>query len=216
MKRILLVVTIFLIFMTKLNAECTYSDIVDLNTLASHINYTYEYNETNNSFDIIFYNVVKKLKFEYLNDTYEPMNDKILIQDVTEGTTVYVDVYSSKNTNCNNKLLRTIKFTLPYENIFYGTYYCEDYMALEICNTRFLNYQITYELFDGITKKYDEAKEEKEDTPKEEIPVQEESIIDNIFNFFKEYWLEGTVAIGSCLITFIIGNIVYNKIKYKI
>ncbi len=214
MKRILVAFVIFLSFSVNLNAECSYSDIVELNTLASHVNYSYEYNSLKQEFSVTFNNVTNQLKFESLNTTFEPVNNNVVISGF-EGQTLYVEILGSNNSNCSNKLLRTINVALPYENNYYNSSYCKGYMDLPICNTRFLSYDITFETFQGILNKQKGPEQPKEEEPEEEPEIVEESIIDFVIDFLKKYWLEGSILIGSSLITFLIGNYIYNKTKYK-
>ncbi len=215
MKRILFGFIISMCFLVKLNAECNYSDIVELNTLASHISYTYEYNETNQNFDVTLYNTVNKLKLEYLKEIIESNNNKIVISNVIEGTKLYIRILSSQNTECENKLLRTINIYLPYKNEYYNSSYCEHYIELPICSTRFLDYDISYDIFKNILDKQRNQTEKEEKPEEKENEIITESIINLILNFFKNHWIEIAVVIGSGLITFIVGNIIYKKIKYK-
>lgn len=216
MKKILVAFVIFLSVSVTLKAECTYSDIVELNTLASHVNYSYEYDSLAQEFKVTFNNVTNQLKLENFNTTFEPVNNKVVISGF-EGQTLIVEIYVSKNSKCPNKLLRTINISLPYENNYYRSSYCAGYMYLPICNTRFLSYDINFETFQGILNKQKNIDKPKEE-PKENEIIEDsliDKIIEEVTKFIKKYWLESSLIIGSSLITFLIGNAIYKKIKYK-
>jgi hypothetical protein len=217
MKRILFIFVIcFLSFLSEINAECTYADVVELNTLASHVNYNYEFNESSQSFDLTFNNLANQLKFEYLNETLEPADNKIVISNVKEGSKLTIRVFSSQNSECVNEFLRVISISLPYQNEFYNTYYCEGYANLPICSTRFLEYEMSYEVFEAILNKQIEQETKEEEPEDKDETDKEETIIDFILRFLKNHWVEGSIIIGSSVITFVIGNVIYRKKKYKI
>jgi hypothetical protein len=92
-------------------------------------------------------------------------------------------------------------------------------MKLTVCNSRFLNYKLTYSNFKSILEKYDNTNNnggENEEEEEEPAANTDETIIDIVYNVIEKYWLEASLVAGSSLITILIGNLVYKRVKYKL
>ena len=212
MKRIVLILIISFSFMSSLEAECPYSDVVKYNELANYIESNYKYNRETNKFDLVFYNVDHDLN---INNTYIPTNNEITISGYDPGSLISVDVYLN-NENCYNELVRNISFILPYYNNFYNDERCNNKENLEVCKYEFLPYNLDEVTFYRLINAGDSSfTNEKEDEEKEETIIIEEnvSILDKLMD---NGLLLIIIVLISSLVTFIICNIIYNRIKNNI
>jgi hypothetical protein len=215
MKRILFAILISFLMINTLKAECEYSRLIELNTYASHVNYTYDYNESSRIFNVTLSNVVNELNVSYDDISYSKSDGKVIMKGLEEGKFMKILITSNDST-CPDEKLRILYITLPYQNPYYNSEECKDYTNLTVCNSKLLNYKLTYSNFKNILEKYNKTDNgnENSDNNKPEVPT--ENIFDIIYSTAKKYWIEISLVLGSGLITFFIGNLVYKSVKYKL
>lgn len=215
MKRILFAILISFLMINTLQAECEYSRLIELNTYASHVNYTYDYNESSRIFDVTLSNVVNELNVSYDDINYSKSDGKIIIKGLEEGQFIKILV-TSNDSACPDEKLRVLYITLPYQNPYYNSEECKGYTNLTVCNSKLLNYKITYSNFKNIIDKYNKTNTDNKDNEDNETEIPTENIFDVIYSLAKKYWKEISLVLGSGLITIFIGNLVYKSIKYKL
>lgn len=217
MKKVLFVVASFFLFMNILNADCDYSKLVDLNTEASHVIYTYDFNDTSKRFDVTLKNITNNLKVLYNNKTYSATKQNVIIKGFEEGKYITINV-NSNDSLCPNENLRVIYLTMPYVNPYYNSDECSNYTNLIVCSSKFLNYKLTYSNFKSVLNEYNENKTNtnEENQEEETNDKQTESIITIAYDLIKKYWLESSLLLGSFLISYILGNLIYKRVKYKL
>lgn len=209
MKKIILIL-IIMMFPTIINAACSYSDIVDLNTLASYVDKTFDV-DSNNKFSLTLTNITEELFLKYNNQNYNrDKNGIVIVKNIEEGTNMTIGVYSTDKTNCYDTYLRNIYINTPYINEYYNHELCKNYMNYTICNSKFLSYKVTYSIFQ---KSLEEIKQNE--NKKNVQTVEENSLFLVIWEFIKNNWIPILLVIGSSLITYLIFGLIYRKVKYK-
>lgn len=195
------------------NAECTYSEKYELNALSSYIDYAYDYNESTGLFTINLFNIEDRLELRYENKVYEPENGEVIISNIAPGTRLSIDVYSTVQNECYNEYLRVIYVSIPYFNRFYDSILCDGYEELDICNSRFLDYQISNQTFILLLNNYEFSLNDKE--------LDSGSVLDHgWFNkaviVLKNNYLKIVICILSTVLSVSIFNVVYRKVKHKL
>lgn len=211
MKKVILILSLlFPILLTAEETTCDYSKQVALQSLAVHVNYSYEYSESAKTFSIIFNNVVDDILLIATNaDVKYNENKQVIVQNLSSGTTFTASIVGSNKSGCNGVSLRTIRINIPYVNSYYNTSYCNGYEELSVCKSRFLDYDMTSTIFNRSIQNYNIEKKKRESQE-----VEEKSIFDNAITFLKTYYIEiGLVLLGT-VPTIIIGNAKLRKIKH--
>lgn len=194
-------------------AECTYSELKDLNVLSSHVNSTYNYNEENQTFTLTFTNLQKELIIEVNKEEFIPSNGIVSISGLKFGDNVKTDVLASSNTSCYGERLRIMNTLIPYLNQYYNSKECIGHEKLEVCSNKFLNYKLTRSTFeklirDDVEKKLQEQEKEKKEKKKDV------SFLDKTLNYVKKIYIPVLLVIFTSLITFSICNVIYRKIRH--
>ena len=158
MKRIcLLFLLTFLIPITNVNGfYCKYSNLSRYKSLASNISTTYDYVEENNTltFSITLVNLNENL---YIVDNttqkvYNYSENELTISGYTPGITVKYSVYT-KDIDCSDILLYTIRVVLPAYNKFYSDPICEGISNYMYCQ-KWFSHNLDYETFKNRVTDY--------------------------------------------------------------
>lgn len=209
--RVLFTFACFCVGFTVVNAECSSSERLQLNTQASYVTYDYTYNEKTGLFDIHFYNLTSYLYLDYNSKQYYPTKDETVIKGVTNGKLMSVKVDASAKTNCEETILRTITYQVPYKNAYLDSTECGLYPEVEICNTQFLSYKLTDDMFKRI---FETQKEELISTEPVVTP-EETTWKDTVIEYLLKYGMQvGLLIIGTLSIT-ILGRKAVKRAKAK-
>lgn len=213
MKRIKVILFVFslLMFMPDIaNAECDHNEKSRLQTLASNLNFTYNYSETNqgNMFDELKFSITianMQSEFYIVDQTnkqifYYNNKNEIVISNYNPNSTIEFIVYASSG-SCKGEHLITNYVTLPPYNPFYKDSVCEGVTDYKLCN-RWILVDLSYDDFIEKVKKY------KEQTKQEEIPdeVPEDELIEKIIIFLSKYsfyLFGGIIVVCSGLIIYL-------------
>ena len=212
MKKVFFLLVLF-IWPTFVNAECTYSEKYELNALSSYIDYTYDYNESTNLFTVDLFNIDSRLELRYDNVIYTPENGNVTLTNIEPGSRLSVNVYSTVQNECYNEYLRVVYVSIPYFNRFYGSVLCDGHEDLDICNSRFLDYQISNQTFILLLNNEEFTLNKGEET--EEI-VDKEKWYDVLINTMQNYYIKFIVATMSTIVTISIFSVIYRKVKHKL
>ena len=204
---------ILLAFPIFLNAECTYKEKYELNALSSYIDYTYDYNESTNLFTVDLFNIDSRLELRYDNVIYTPENGNVTLTNIEPGSRLSVNVYSTVENECFDEHLRVIYVSVPYFNRFYESVLCDGHEDLDICNSRFLDYQISNQTF--ILLINNEEFTLNKDQEIEEI-VDEEKWYDVVIDTMQKYYIKFIVATISTMVSISIFSVIYRKVKHKL
>lgn len=211
MKKVLFTIITFLVFTTFVNAECTYTNKKDYNTLASYVDYVYDYNFSNDTFKVTIYNMVDDFSVD-TTASYHYERKDIVIDNVKSGSTVKVTIVVSSDP-CMGEKLRVLNVKVPYINSFYGSSSCQGYENLSVCSSKFLDYQINESNFYSIINSSKIDHNKKEEEKKEEPEV---SLLEKAVEFLMNIYIPVIVVIISSLITFLILRPIYRKIEHGI
>ncbi len=199
--------------MVEAYSACSNADIVELSKAASNVKIVYEpyeykpdgfddENSPNYSLiyymmDVKIYNVTSELSVGVIGDDgsytvdVNNMNDEGVIvlrtKDTSKVKNYTFNIYS-KSASCSNKLLRTIKLTVPKYNQYSGRAACDDIPQYYLCH-QFINFDVDGANFLSNVESY-KAKLEKnkiananEDKDKTSITAQKvlKKVSDNKF-----------------------------------
>lgn len=162
----------------KIKAECTNQELSRYKNLSSNINTYYEYDETNNNFNITIYNLSNEIKIINKNDdnTYQTNTSgigELNIGNLNPGTNITLAVYPI-NGECNDYRIRTIYINLPYYNTYYKDEICKNNNNT-LCSKWANTSNYTYEQF--VEKVKNTAQEET-------IEIIEPEKEQNTYSFF--------------------------------
>lgn len=219
MRKFLLLLVCIFGFMNVFSAECDNAELKKLNTLANYIEYSYAFNENTSKFDITFINVPEELYIVNDFKRYDSNNGNVVVTGIDQGSDIKYEVYSSINAECVTQYLRVIRVNVPYLNNFFGSNACSGYENMSECNNKFLNYELTEAIFKRrISDENDRRKNQNEiNDPNDIIDVSIElTFFERGVNYIKEYYIPVILVIVSSVITLIICNIIYRKVKHGI
>lgn len=212
MKKILFIVFSLVIFLPFLNAECTYKDRKDLNILGSYITYHYEYDESTNTFNLTINNLTEDMKAYYKEDYY-PNNGQVIISGLIEGESVSAQIRGTDSSLCAGEAIRTIIVNMPYKNDYYNRSECAG-KTLNVCTSKFLDYKMSETQFKNlINKKIEEVHDFNFEEETKKITV-EKSFWEKVIDILKELYIPIILIIVSSLITYLIFNKIYLKVKH--
>ena len=204
---------ILLAFPIFVDAECTYKEKHELNALSSYIDYTYDYNESSQVFTVNLFNIDEKLELRYENKIYTPDGGKVTLDNVEPGSRLYIDVYSTVQNECYNEYLRVVYVSIPYFNRFYGSVLCDGHEDLDICNSKFLDYQISNQTFILLLNNEEFTLNKDDETV--EI-VDEDKWYDVVIDTMQKYYIKFIVATMSTIVSISIFSVIYRKVKHKL
>ena len=214
MKKIVMLIVMIFSFNMILNAECDYTEKVNLITLSSYVDYNYEY-MSDNTFKLTFYNVTPEMKLIYNNIEYAPTNESVELYSLEEGKSMKVSIKGSDTSECAMLDLRVINLTIPYVNPFYGSNRCIGHESLNVCSNKFLQYKITESEFLRLIDK-SENDNKKDDVIDDEPVIVEKTFFEKALDFIKKAWIPVLLVILTSGITFGIFSTIYRKVKHGI
>ena len=214
MKKIVMLIVMIFSFNMILNAECDYTEKVNLITLSSYVDYNYEY-MSDNTFKLTFYNVTPEMKLIYNNKEYAPANESVELNSLEEGKSMKVSIKGSDTSECAMLDLRVINLTIPYVNPFYGSNRCIGHESLNVCSNKFLQYKITESEFLRLIDK-SENDNKKDDVIDDEPVIVEKTFFEKALDFIKKAWIPVLLVILTSGITFGIFSTIYRKVKHGI
>ena len=214
MRKFIVVSFIFFFSMIVVDAECEYKELRELNTLASYIQSNYEYNESTRKFDITITNLTDKFYIFYEGNRYDPSSGTVIISGVEEGTRVSAEVIVSIASECFNEKPRMIYVNIPYINHYYKSNLCNGHTSLNVCNSRFLDYNLSESTFIKLIEQ-DKIDQDNNKKPSENKPYQEKpGFIEKTVEVVKDYSIPLIVVIVVSGITISIYSVVIRKIKH--
>lgn len=209
--KVVITLVCFICITSVLKAECSSSERVQLNTQASYITYDYTYNEKTDLFDINFYNMTSFLYLEYDSKIYYPRKEQTIIKGVENGKRINVKVNASTNTNCEETQLRSITYQVPYKNLYLESVGCDLYPEISICNTKFLTYKLTNEMFNRLFEEQ-KAAYTKTETKADDI---KETWKDVLKNYATKYGMQVGLSLIGTLSILILGKSAVKRAKAK-
>lgn len=212
MKKIVLLIIMIFSFNIVLNAECDYTEKVNLITLSSYVDYDYEY-MTDNTFKLTFYNVTPEMKLIYNNIEYASVSNTVELSSLIEGKSMKVSIKGSDASECADLDLRVINLTIPYVNPFYGSNRCIGHENLNVCSNKFLQYKITENEFLRLIDK-SENDNKKDDATDDAPVIVEKTFFEKVADFAKKAWIPVVLVIVTSAITFGIFSTIYRKVKH--
>ena len=167
-----------LLLLFAINVRATEKDACDktelrrLKDIASHLSFTYEFNEAKQTFDIIVDNITSEVKplivhswdlLEY--DEFVPDNNGTgRLSGFLSGQKIKITVKAYVNNGCVAKDLLTKTVALPYINPFLNTEECKKSPEFKFCKDKLTNINITEKTFKSEYANY--IKEKEKGTPK--------------------------------------------------
>ncbi len=211
MKKVLFIAFLLLVKGLNLKAECSYKELRELNTFASYIESNYSYNEATDKFDLTFTNLSDKIYITgKIGEFYYPQNGEVIIRDLNLGTSYKYEAYATSQTNCSTELLRVITVNIPYKNYYYGSEACKGHENLNVCNSKFLDYEISENTFLSLINKKIETIKHQKDEP----DIIEVSLWDKVVDFVSKSYIKAILVIVSSIITISIYQVIIRKVKH--
>ena len=204
---------ILLVLPFFVNAECTYSEKYELNALSSYIDSSYQYNEETGLFTVRLVNVDDRLEIRYESTVLNAEDGIVLLDNIEPGSRLSLDVYSTIYNECYNEYLRVVYVSVPYFNRFYGSILCDGHEDLDICNSKFLDYQISNQTFILLLNNEEFTLNKDDETV--EI-VDEDKWYDVVIDTMQKYYIKFIVATISTVISISIFSVIYRKVKHKL
>ena len=196
---------LILLFPCFVNASCDYETEKNMTSLSLYVDYSYEFNEGTELFDLYLYNLQNIFSIEYDSNFYVPEDNEVVISNIEPGSNITLSVFGSVSSLCSGKNFRTIYLSIPFINPYYESKECEDYKKMSVCYSRFLNFDLSYTTFKNALKREEVKDEEIND---------EHILLNGIINFFKKYYIKIILLIVTSIITFIVFKNKFRKSKY--
>lgn len=206
MKKILLLLVLLCLPYTKVNAfYCTYQEQARLKSLATNVNISYDFNESNKTFTFNLINLNKDLYFMDRTDDkiYNYTKNEINLTGYKSGQKVKFEFYS--DVEFCDKVLYTYVVTLPIYNPYYKEKVCEDVQNYNLCQ-KWSNHGLSRTAFIEKVNEYKKTLEKpKEDEIKEETK-KHISLLTNVIEFLTSYYYIFIILIVGIIVTVIIVN----------
>lgn len=178
----------------NVNAACSYNERVRLQNLVHHVDFNYQYNETQYAltFDITVANLTNEI---YMIDRstgkrYDSNNQDFVISGYTPGQTIYFDFYA-KNSECFTKSIFINHVVLPSYNGYYKDPLCKGKEYLKVCQ-KWLKHNMSYKEFRTSVLNFKDPVQEEKEAKKEE---KEEIDWETVIAFWADYYLYILLAI---------------------
>ena len=198
MKKILL---FLLMFPLTVHAFCSNQEISRYKSLSSNVDTYYDYNESENKFNITVYNLSNELRIQNKNDNSSYNTNErigqINISNQNPGSTITLGIYPN-NDNCKDYRIRTIYVYLPYYNPYYKDELCKNNNNI-LCSKWANTTGYTYEQFVEQVK-------ETQKTIEEEQKPEEAARKYGFFDFLGDFYIPILLVIivsGSIAIYFL-------------
>ena len=115
-------------------AACDNALKVDYQNRAKNISYSYTYNDSNNSFNIIFTNITNGFYLIDMDTMQEYRNQgEIVIYNVSPGNSYRYGVFTSDLNPCSGMSIYNIYVTLPFYNPYYNDPLCDGINTYKYC-----------------------------------------------------------------------------------
>lgn len=192
-------------------ADCNYNEKVRLQSLASNLNFSYDYKERDEGhqfYGIDFSITVTNLNPDlYIVDNYKGKThyyenkNEFTDNDYGNGITVGFTVYANSG-SCKDVYLITNYVTLPPYNRFYIDPICADIQDYKLCK-RWNRVNLSYDDFIKQVEIYKTVEDKKE----ENINIDDDNeLIENIIDFLSKYsfyLFGGIIVVCSGLIFYL-------------
>lgn len=217
-KLIFLIILLFILNICVIQAKCNNSYLSDLRSLATNINFSYDYYIENDEvlFNVTINNIVPNMYIidgeNNLKYTYDNTNNgEITLSGYKDLNKLSYSVYAVGE-DCDGKKLITKNILLPNYNKYYNTDVCRGIEEFAMCN-KWTKQVISYNTLIEQTDKYRKSLETKDDTKNSEINVKED-FIDKVINYYaKYYYIALIVIIVLCLVVILYQN---KKNRFKL
>ena len=151
--------------------QCEKTELKRLKEAASHLVYTYEYNDEKNTFDIIVDNITSEIRplviysWDLLEfDEFKPNSSGTgKLSGFKPGQKVKITTKAYVNNACSAKDVAIKTMALPYRNPFYNSSECAKNPEFKLCINKLTNVNITEKTFKEEYAKY--LKELEKGTP---------------------------------------------------
>ena len=207
MKRYIILLVALFIFCPKVEAVvCDNAKMVNYQEIAKNITYTYNFNESNNTFDVTLTNVDSNFHFINVetNERYENSGSETTLNNLNQGTSYKLGVYTN-DIDCRNSRLYTIYIALPYYNPYYNDELCSGIENYKYCK-KYITFSLTREQFEERVKSYINKQIGVADT--EEKHDDNHPVIDFLSNIDNYMYYVLAIVIG---LSFLIYRYYYNK-----
>lgn len=185
--RYILLSIILLAVSPKISAlTCDNKVKVDYQEKAKNITYSYDYNDSNNTFNATITNIAEGFYLLDL-DSYQRhgySGSELTLNNLQPGRRYKFGIYSS-NIDCLNKNLYTLYVTLPYYNPYYKDSLCSGIENYKYCK-KFINKSVTYEEFAQNVTDYRNKLINGDDEEDKKDAIS--SLLSEIFNFYLKYY----------------------------
>ena len=193
------------------DSVCSSEETIELYTIASHVAVDFKYEEQTETFDLILENMNQYLSAQVAGKLYKYSSKGVVIKGFKEGEKVKIDLIASEYSECFEKSIKSIQYVLPYINRFLDTSECELNADAEICNTKFTDYRLTYNLLKKMLQKEEKKKTDIIIEKKE----QEIYWYDKWLIFIDDYGMQIGLFLLGTIATIIVGHGVLIRAKSK-
>ena len=211
MKKLIFII-LMLSCLSNVEAYCDVKTKSDLNKIGNNVNYTYDEIYVNDMyyFDVKLLNVNNNI---YILDENRKMvyyyngNSTIDLGQYISGSNIKLKIYSkNQSEGCNDLPITNIYISLPNYNVFSKDKLCKGIENYTLCQ-KWANVDMTYDQFKTRVYKYLESLK-----PVIDPIIDEETLLDKIFDFILEYHKVGLVII----IVLGTGGIIYLNLKKRV
>lgn len=186
-----ILISLFLFLgMSNVNAAaCDNALKVDYQNRAKNITYSYIYNDSNNTFDVIFTNITDGLYLIDMDTMQEYRNNgEITINSVMSGKSYRFGVFTSDANPCSGSSIYNIYVTLPFYNPYYTDNLCDGISNYKYCK-KFINKSVSYEEFKENVENYKNGLNKSDNTNEDDTKkTLLEKVFNTIFNFYLKYY----------------------------
>ena len=208
-KVILFVFSLLMIMPNVVNAECDYTQKSKLQALASNLNFTYNYKETDNGINssVDFNITISNLNPNFyivdqsnIRVLYYNNKNEVTINNYKPGTTTEFIIYGNSG-DCKGLELLSNYITLPSYNRFYKDSVCDGIEDYKLCK-RWTKVDLSH---DEFVKKVNEYREQMK---VEEVPNVEKELSfgEKVIRFLTKYSIYlfgGIIVVCSVLIFYL-------------
>ena len=192
---------LLILFPLQIKAQCTNQEITRYKSLSTNIDSYYDYDESQNKFNITVYNLSNELNIKNTNDNTNYTSNETIgetkINNIEPGTRLTIAVYP-KNDNCKDYRTRTIYINLPYHNKYYKDEICNNNNSI-LCSKWTNTNNYTREQFIETVKT---EKQEEIEVQEPEPEIKKYGIFDFLGDFYI-YILLFIIISGSTAIYFL-------------
>lgn len=201
-----LVILFFFMIPSVFAAECTDDELGKLKELASKIKFSNEFQkseEGNHSFNVKAYNLSNKVYLSLPNGT-NFITDKSEddLGNYLDGEKIYIEIYASENTVCDDELLITTTVELPIYNEYSERNECKTNKHLDVCKEWGNTKKITEEQFLQIIKQ-----------EQNNVPQNDDKTFAELLKHYSIYIIVVSIVLATFIVIY---NILRNRNRKKI